>query len=82
MRELLDAGEFIEIFVYTSLDVRVSRDDEGLYRRTFAGEIKNFTGIDQPYEAPENADIHLAAAYRQQRFLPIRYIADLVQRIL
>ena len=56
-RELLDDGEFIEIFVSTSLDIAEQRDVKGLYARARAGEIKNFTGIDSPYEAPENPDI-------------------------
>ena len=56
-RELLDNGEFLEIFVSTPLDVAEQRDVKGLYAKARSGEIKNFTGIDSPYEAPENADI-------------------------
>jgi bifunctional enzyme CysN/CysC len=58
-RELLDAGEFLEIFVDTPLDVAESRDPKGLYRKARRGELKNFTGVDSPYEAPENADLRL-----------------------
>jgi adenylylsulfate kinase len=55
-----DAGmDFIEIFVDCSLDAAESRDPKGLYKKARAGEIKNFTGIDDPYEAPENPEIHL-----------------------
>ena len=50
---------FIEIFVDCSLDVAESRDPKGLYKRARAGEIKNFTGLDDPYEAPEKPEIHL-----------------------
>jgi bifunctional enzyme CysN/CysC len=56
-RELLQPGEFIEIYVSTPLDVAEQRDVKGLYAKARAGEIKNFTGIDSPYEAPENPDI-------------------------
>lgn len=62
VRESLDEGEFIEIFVDTPLDVCIARDPKGLYRRALAGQIKNFTGIDQAYEIPENAEVHLLAA--------------------
>ena len=50
---------FIEIFVDCSLDVAEARDPKGLYKKARAGEIKNFTGIDDPYEAPTQAEIHL-----------------------
>lgn len=56
-RDLLEEGEFIEIFVNTPLDVAEKRDVKGLYARARAGEIKNFTGIDSDYEEPENAEI-------------------------
>jgi bifunctional enzyme CysN/CysC len=56
-RELVEAGEFIEIFVDTPLDICIARDPKGLYRKAQAGAIKNFTGIDSPYEAPEQADL-------------------------
>ncbi len=58
-RELMADGEFIEIFVDTPLEECVRRDPKGLYRKAMAGEIKNFTGIDQPYEAPQDPEIHL-----------------------
>jgi len=55
-----DSGmPFIEVFVDCSLDVAESRDPKGLYKKARAGEIKNFTGIDDPYEAPLNAEIHI-----------------------
>jgi len=52
-RELFPDGEFLEVFVDTPLSVCEARDVKGLYRRARAGEIKNFTGIDSDYEAPE-----------------------------
>jgi adenylylsulfate kinase len=51
--------EFIEVFVDCSLAVAEERDPKGLYKKARAGEIKNFTGIDDPYEAPANPEIHL-----------------------
>ena len=50
---------FVEVFVDCSLASAESRDPKGLYKKARAGEIKNFTGIDDPYEAPQNAEIHL-----------------------
>jgi bifunctional enzyme CysN/CysC len=58
-RELVDQGEFIEVFVDTPLDECMERDPKGLYARAKRGEIRNFTGIDSPYEPPENAEVHL-----------------------
>jgi adenylylsulfate kinase len=52
-------GDFIEIFVDTPLEVCEARDPKGLYKKARAGEIKNFTGISDPYEAPEKPEIHL-----------------------
>ena len=52
-------GEFIEVFVDTPLAECEQRDPKGLYKKARAGEIKHFTGIDDPYEAPEQAEIHL-----------------------
>jgi len=56
-RNALEEGEFLEIFVDTPLAVAEERDVKGLYKKARAGEIKNFTGIDSPYEAPRNAEI-------------------------
>jgi bifunctional enzyme CysN/CysC len=58
-RGLLAAGEFIEIHVATPLAECERRDPKGLYRRARAGELPNFTGIDQPYETPEAPEISL-----------------------
>ncbi|MFS2316963.1 sulfate adenylyltransferase subunit CysN [Maricaulis sp. D1M11] len=59
VRELVDEGEFIEVFVDTPLEVCMQRDPKGLYKKAQAGEIKNFTGFDSPYEAPENPEIRI-----------------------
>jgi bifunctional enzyme CysN/CysC len=58
-RSLLQAGEFVEVFVEVPLDVAEARDPKGLYKKARRGEIKNFTGIDSPYEAPETPEIRL-----------------------
>lgn len=58
-RNLMSDGEFVEIYVDTPLDVAEQRDVKGLYKRARAGEIKNFTGLDSPYEAPEDPEIRI-----------------------
>ncbi len=60
-RELVGAAEFVEIFVDTPLEVCKQRDPKGLYKKALAGGIKNFTGIDSPYETPEHPEIVLRA---------------------
>ncbi len=59
VRAMLPEGEFIEIFVDTPLDVAEARDVKGLYKKARSGQLKNFTGIDSPYEPPENPDIRV-----------------------
>ena len=59
VRELLPEGEFLEVYVNASLETCEARDPKGLYKKARAGEIKGFTGIDAPYEAPESAEIEL-----------------------
>ena len=61
VRDLLDGGDFVEIYVNASLKTCEERDPKGLYKKARAGEIKGFTGIDDPYEAPENPEIVLDA---------------------
>jgi bifunctional enzyme CysN/CysC len=58
-RDLFAPGEFLEVFVDTPLAEAERRDVKGLYRKARRGELKNFTGIDSPYEAPEAAEIHI-----------------------
>ncbi len=57
IRNLLEEGEFIEVFVDASLETCESRDPKGLYKKVREGEIAGFTGIDAPYELPENPEI-------------------------
>ncbi len=59
IRDMVMDGEFIEVFVDAPLEVCQRRDPKGLYEKVKKGEIENFTGISSPYEAPENAQIHI-----------------------
>lgn len=59
VRAMLPEGEFVEIFVDTPLEVAEARDVKGLYKKARAGQLKNFTGIDSPYEPPEHPDIRV-----------------------
>jgi bifunctional enzyme CysN/CysC len=59
VRSLVEPGEFVEIFVDTPIEDCISRDPKGLYAKAKAGQIKNFTGVDSPYERPEQAELVL-----------------------
>lgn len=61
VREMVPEGEFLEVYVNTSLEVCEQRDPKGLYKKARAGEIRNFTGIDSDYEAPINPEMDLLA---------------------
>ena len=58
-RSLLEEGEFLEVFVDTPLNLAEQRDVKGLYKKARQGQLKNFTGIDSPYEVPENPEIRI-----------------------
>ncbi|WP_140909327.1 sulfate adenylyltransferase subunit CysN [Cognatiluteimonas lumbrici] len=73
-RELFADGEFMEIFVDTPLEVAEQRDAKGLYAKARAGELRNFTGIDSPYEAPFNAELTLSTVGAT--------VGELVDRVL
>ncbi|WP_181707740.1 sulfate adenylyltransferase subunit CysN [Chthonobacter rhizosphaerae] len=77
-RELVEPGEFLEIFVDTPLEVAETRDPKGLYKKARQGQIKNFTGIDSPYEAPENAEIRLDTTSGTAEELAERIVSYLV----
>jgi len=59
VRNLVEDGEFIEVFVDTPFDVCEGRDPKGLYKKARNGEIPNFTGISSPYEDPDKAELHI-----------------------
>jgi bifunctional enzyme CysN/CysC len=77
VRDLVEDGEFVEIFVDASIETCAERDPKGLYRRARAGEIRNFTGIDSPYEPPPSPELRLET----ERFGP-QQLADEVLRWL
>ena len=79
-RGLLEEGEFIEVFVDTPLAVAEQRDTKGLYKKARQGQLKNFTGIDSPYEAPENAEIRLESATVQPDEAAERIVEELRRR--
>ena len=78
-RELLEDDEFIEVFVDTPLELCEQRDPKGLYAKARAGDIKNFTGIDSPYEAPEVPEVHLKTAAKSPQALAAEVIEYLKQ---
>ena len=78
-RDLMDDGEFVEVWVNTPLEVCEARDPKGLYKKARAGELKNFTGIDSDYEEPENAELILYAADKDPDVLADEIIAWLEQ---
>ncbi|WP_131114001.1 sulfate adenylyltransferase subunit CysN [Lichenihabitans psoromatis] len=80
VRELAEPGEFLEIFVDAPIEACIARDPKGLYKRALAGEIKNFTGIDQPYEAPENPEMRLDAGTKSPEILADEVVASLQGR--
>jgi bifunctional enzyme CysN/CysC len=84
VRDMVEPGEFVEIFVDTPLEDCVARDPKGLYAKALAGKITNFTGIGSPYERPDNAELVIetrasnpdAAAERVMRLLKERGVLD------
>ncbi len=79
-RDLVGPGEFLEIYVDASLALAESRDPKGLYKRARRSEIKNFTGIDSPYEAPEHAEIVLDTSRLSAEEAADAVIAKLIER--
>ena len=59
VRRIMESGEFFEVFIDTPIEVAEERDVKGLYKKARAGELKNFTGIDSPYEIPKAPEIHI-----------------------
>jgi adenylylsulfate kinase len=77
-------GEFIEVFVDASVEECARRDVKGLYEKAFAGEIKEFTGVSDPYEAPENPEIRIDSENEEpeesaRRILQLLEQRDLIQ---
>jgi bifunctional enzyme CysN/CysC len=74
-RDLVETGEFVEVFVDTPLQVAETRDPKGLYRKAREGKIKNFTGIDSPYEPPESPELRLDTTTAAPEELAERIVA-------
>ena len=81
-RDRFEAGEFIEVFVDTPIDECRRRDPKGLYARADAGKIRNFTGVDAPYEAPAAPELRLRTADAAAETLAERVIEDLRRRAI
>src|SRR6202000_1183119 len=79
-REMVGEGEFMEIFVDTPIEVCMQRDPKGLYEKAMAGQIKNFTGIDSPYEAPEAAELVLETARHPAEEMAEQVVAQMRSR--
>ena len=82
VRELMEEGEFVEIFVDTPLEECIERDPKGLYAKARTGAIKNFTGIDSPYEPPEHPDFHLHPTGDGPQQVAERLLRELEERRL
>jgi len=80
VRDTAATGEFIEVFVDLPIEAAIARDPKGLYKRALAGEIKNFTGVDQPYEAPDAPELTLNSANESPEALADRVIQELERR--
>jgi len=80
-RELFGSGEFVEVFVDAPLEECERRDPKGLYRKARAGEIRNFTGIDAPYERPLSPDVHLLSGGQRAEQLAEQLTAELLAGI-
>ena len=81
-RERFEQGEFIEVFIDTPIDECRRRDPKGLYARADAGKIRNFTGVDAPYEAPLSPELHLCTTEAEAETLADRVIEELRRRAL
>ena len=73
------SDDFLEVFVDTPLEICEKRDPKGLYKKARAGELKGFTGIDDPYERPENAELTLAGGEQSPETLAAQVIGCLAQ---
>jgi bifunctional enzyme CysN/CysC len=82
VRNSVEEGEFIEVFVDTPIDECMRRDPKGLYAKAKAGTIKNFTGVDAPYEMPEAPEVHLWTVGESPEQLAEAIVADLVRRAI
>ncbi|MTV40540.1 adenylyl-sulfate kinase [Duganella radicis] len=82
VRQLLPAGQFIEIFMDTPLQECERRDPKGLYKKARAGQIRHFTGLDSPYEAPEAPEVRLDTVHHSPAQCAAQVLAFLAERQL
>jgi len=80
VRNLVAAGEFIEVFVDTPIEECMRRDPKGLYAKAQAGQIKNFTGVDAPYESPISPELHLLTVGHEPQQLAEQVLGELAER--
>ena len=83
VREMVDASEFVEIFIDTPLQIAETRDVKGLYAKARAGELKNFTGIDSPYESPSKPEITIKTeelSVEAASDVIVKYYLELINR--
>jgi len=76
-RSLFSAGEFCEVFVDSNIEDCISRDPKGLYAKALRGDLKNFTGLDSPYEAPGAPEVHITTT----TMTPVEAASLIVQRV-
>ena len=79
-RALVEQGEFVEVFVDAPLEVAEARDPKGLYAKARRGELRNFTGIDSPYEPPEDPEVHVDTSALDAEESAERVLAALRER--
>jgi bifunctional enzyme CysN/CysC len=82
VRRLFGEREFVEVFVDTPVEECARRDPKGLYAKAFRGELVNFTGVDAPYEAPENPDLHIQTVGRTPHEIVEMLMDEVVRREL
>ena len=79
-RDLVEEGEFIEVFIDTPIEICRERDPKGLYKKADSGQLKNFTGVDSPYEPPEHAEIHVETTSGEPEAHAERIVEELKAR--
>lgn len=80
-KDIIGADDFIEVYINAPFEVCAQRDVKGLYKKALAGEIKNFTGLDAPFEAPDNAEIEIKTAEMSVEDSVEQIFQQLIQRI-
>ena len=74
-----EVGNFVEVYCYAPLETLIERDVKGLYEKALSGEIKNFTGISDPYEPPENPDVMIDSSTETKEVSSAKILSTLEQ---